>query len=95
VFTTVGGRGPRSGSAAELNQIEVVAMALVELVRIEPNLGDVTFGIGSFEHTLDVTIYSGKHRLRVSAPCIPPPGDDDDLSLVEPGGAFVGWRPRH
>jgi hypothetical protein len=76
LVTTVDGRGPRPASSVEVDTIEAIARSLSELVRIEPRLQDVTFGIGSFEHTLDVSTFSGRRELRVSAPCIAPPEDE-------------------
>jgi hypothetical protein len=76
LVTTVDGRGPRPATSAEVDRIEAVARALSELVRIEPRLRDVTFGIGSCEHTLDVSTSSGRREVRVSAPCIAPAVDE-------------------
>jgi hypothetical protein len=80
LVTTVGRRGPGPPTSADFGRIEGVAAALTKLVRIEPRLRDVTFGIGSFEHTLEVTTFSGGRALRVSAPCVPAP--DDDLAFT-------------
>lgn len=82
--TTVDRRGPWPSSAAEVEWIEVIAAALVELVRVEPNLRDATFGTGSFDRTLEVSAFSGRRQVQVSAPCIPPPDDDDELVFVRP-----------
>ena len=82
LVTAVDRRGPRPASSAQVEKIEAIASALFELVRVEPRLQDVTFGIGSFEHTLDVSTFSGRRAVQVSAPCIPPPDDEDDLALV-------------
>jgi hypothetical protein len=87
LVTTVDRRGPRPASSAEIDKIEAIASGLVELVRIEPRLQDVTFGIGSFEHTLDVSTFSGRHELQVSAPCIPTVDDDDGLVFVRPASS--------
>jgi hypothetical protein len=76
-------RGPRPATAADVEQIEAIARALCELIRIEPRIQDATFGIGSFEHELDVSTSSGRHVLRISAPCIPP-FCDDALPFVQP-----------
>jgi hypothetical protein len=84
--TTVDLRGPRPSSAAEVERIEAIAAALVELVRVEPNLRDATFGTNSFDRTLEVSALSGRRELRVSAPCIPAPDDDDVLVFVRPAG---------
>lgn len=83
LVTSVAGSGPRPPSLTDVQRIEAVAHALVDLVRIEPRLRDATFGIGSFEHTLDVTTHSGPRQLRLSAPCVPPPDDDDEIVFVE------------
>jgi hypothetical protein len=77
-------RGPRPATAADMDKIEAIASALCELIRIEPHLRDATFGIGSFEHELDVSTFSGRHVLRISAPCVPLPDDDDALVFVRP-----------
>ncbi|MEZ4447429.1 MAG: hypothetical protein R3B72_50600 [Polyangiaceae bacterium] len=83
VFTTADRRGARPPTADELNKIEAVARALTQLVQIEPNLQNVTFGIGSMRHTLDVSTVAGSHQLHISAPCMPEP--EDDLVFVETG----------
>ena len=82
LVTTVDRNGPRPASSAEVVRVEAIASALSELVRIEPCLQDVTFGIGSFEHTLEVSTFSGRRELRVSAPCIPLSDGDDELVFV-------------
>lgn len=83
--TTVDRRGPRPASSAEVDRLEAIASMLIELVRIEPRLHDATFGTDSFEHTLDVSTFSGRRELQVSAPCIPPPDDGDEIVLVRRG----------
>lgn len=97
LVTSVAGGRPRPPSLTEIQRTEAVARALVELVRIEPRLGDVTFGIGSFEHALDVATHSGPRQLRLSAPCVPPPDDDDEIVFVEAtrtGASRQGSRSR-
>jgi len=95
LVTTVDARGPRQASSSEVDRVEAVASALCELVRTEPNLEGVTFGIGSFEHTLEVTTATGRHELRLSAPCIPPADDDGDgLVFVRPATTASKRRRR-
>jgi hypothetical protein len=85
--TTVDRRAPRAASSGEVDRLEAIAGALVELVRIEPRLGDATFGTDSFERALDVSTFSGRRELQISAPCIPPPDDDDEVVFVRPGSS--------
>lgn len=94
--TTVDHRGPRQPSVDEVERIEAVARALVELVRIEPNLRDATFGTSSFDRALEVSVFGGRRDLRVSAPCIPPADDDDEIVFVRPrtGGSRPAKRSR-
>jgi hypothetical protein len=80
--TTVDHRGPRPASSVEVDRLEAIARALVELVRIERRLQDATFGTSSFERTLEVNAFSGRRELQVSAPCIPPSDGDDELVFV-------------
>jgi hypothetical protein len=62
----------------ELERLEAVALALAELVDVEPRLADATFGADSFDRAIEVETFRGSRSVRVVAPNVPPPLDADD-----------------
>jgi hypothetical protein len=97
VFTACNRFDVRGAPPHELSILEAVALGLAELVDVEPQLSDATFGLSSFDRTIGVATHDGERSIRFRAPCVPPPLDDpaDDCNGAgfDASKTTAGWVP--